>query len=160
MRFRSKGGKRHRRSGAVLFAVLLAALMLAGAAGCGSETAGEAEEDQKPAWQQTVLYLGREMPGGGTVSDADFQGFLEQVVTKEFPQGMTVFDGYGQMQNDDGNIVKQSTKAVLLVHKRGDAVNASIGRVIDSYRERFGGPQVMHTTTPIDVEFFQSGTAE
>ncbi|MBU4175184.1 MAG: cache domain-containing protein [Actinobacteria bacterium] len=31
-------------------------------------------------------------------------------------------------------------------------------RVIDSYREMFDQPQVMRTTTPIDVEFFQIGT--
>jgi hypothetical protein len=72
---------------------------------------------------------------------------------------MTVFDAYGQMQDDGGGIVKQSTKAVLLVHEKGKAADDSIARVIDAYRERFGSPQVMRTTIPIDVEFFQSGPA-
>jgi hypothetical protein len=155
----SAGAKRHRRALAVFCTVLISVLVAVAAAGCGSKETTEGTEDQEQTWQQTELYLGRDIPGGGAVSDEEFQKFLEEVVTREFPRGMTVFDAYGQMQDDGGNIVKQSTKAVLLVHEKGKAADDSIAGVIDAYRERFGSPQVMRTTIPIDVEFFQSGPA-
>jgi hypothetical protein len=62
------------------------------------------------------------------------------------------------MQKDDGNIEKQSTKVVLLVHEKTSAKSQAVKRIIDAYRSSFGTPQVMRTTVPIDVEFFQSGS--
>ena len=110
-------------------------------------------------WIQTTIYFGRDVPGGGEVSDEEFGRFLEEVVTAEFPAGMTVFDAYGQMQRDDGTIEKQRTRAVLQVHEKSDANSEKAGKVIDTYRARFSSPQVMRTTIPIEVEFFQSGKA-
>lgn len=33
------------------------------------------------------LFFGRDIPGGGMVSDADWAAFLEEIVTPRFPQG-------------------------------------------------------------------------
>jgi hypothetical protein len=76
-------------------------------------------------------------------------------VTEEFPAGLTAFDSYGQMRKSDGGIEKQQTKVVLLVHEKTSANSKAVRRIIDSYRSTFGTPQVMRTTIPVDVEFFQ-----
>jgi hypothetical protein len=154
--------KRPVRSG-LLLSLLLASLLICGSSllivsGCG-DSEKKVTEESKQTWVQTVIYFGRDIPGGGVVPDAQFDKFLQDVVTKEFPKGLTAYDAYGQMQKDDGSIEKQSTKIVLLVHEKTSANSEAVKKIIDSYRSSFGTPQVMRTTVPIDVEFFQSATA-
>lgn len=54
-------------------------------------TSGQIQADQV----HTVIYFGMDVPGGGTVSEEQFDDFLEDVVTREFPKGLTAFDAYG-----------------------------------------------------------------
>lgn len=135
----------------LLVCLAISAFILPLANGCGNEE----EPTREGGWVKTELYLGRNIPGDGVVSEDDFQLFLEQVVSKEFPLGLTVFDAYGQMMETDGDIEKQDTKVIVLVHQDDEASAQAVERVITAYRERFGEPQVMHTTIPIDVEFFE-----
>ena len=114
------------------------------------------DEKGGPVWVQTMIYFGRDIPGGGVVSDEQFNNFLQDVVTKEFPMGLTAFNAYGQMKKEDGTIEKQKTEVVLLVHEKTGANSEAVKRVIENYRSSFGTPQVMHSTSTIDVEFFQS----
>lgn len=100
------------------------------------------------------MYFGRNIPAGGAVSEEQFARFLDEVITPEFPLGLTAFDAYGQMRHGDGVIEKQQTKAVLLVHEKTKANSDAVSRVISEYRARFGKPQGMHTTQPLEVEFF------
>ncbi|MBU1670104.1 MAG: DUF3574 domain-containing protein [Actinobacteria bacterium] len=109
-------------------------------------------------WVQTMIYFGMDVPGGGVVSEEQFAEFLNIFVTLEFPAGLTAFEAYGQMQRDDGGIEKQRTRVVLLVHEDSTANSEAVGRLIEVYRRDFGAPQVMRTTTPIEVEFFQGGS--
>jgi len=140
-----------------LVLVLICAISLVLTAGCGGGK-DASKKESKPTWVQSVIYFGRDIPGGGVVTEEQFTQFLSDVVTKEFPKGLTAFDAYGQMQKDDGSIEKQSTKVVLLVHRKTAANSQAVKRIIDSYRSSFGTPQVMRTTVPIDVEFFQSAS--
>jgi hypothetical protein len=115
------------------------------------------DERSGSAWVQTMIYFGRDIPGGGVVSDEQFDVFLSDVVTEEFPSGLTAFDAYGQMQKSDGSIEKQRTEVVVLVHEKTGANSDAAKRIIDSYRSSFNSPQVMQTTIPVEVEFFQGG---
>lgn len=142
---------------AVSVSLLVCAVTLVLLAGCG-DTKEKSTNESKTTWVQTVIYFGRDIPGGGVVSDEQFATFLADVVTKEFPAGLTAYDAYGQMQKDDGSIEKQSTKVVLLVHEKTGANSAAVKKIIDAYRSSFGTPQVMRTTVTIDVEFFQGGS--
>lgn len=130
--------------------VLLAGALLA--AGCGP--AGKAQK--APEWVKTEIYLGSSVPGGKTVTAEEYADFLNTVVTKEFPAGVTVFDAYGQMQRTDGSITKQDTRVVLLVHEDTAANTEAVKRVVDEYRKRFNNAQVMKTSSPTDVEFFNN----
>lgn len=136
--------------------VLALVFPLALVSGCSSSK--EPAKDE-PTWVQTVIYFGLEMPGGGVVTEEQFGQFLSEVVTEEFPMGLTAYYAYGQMARDDGSIVKQQTKVVLLAHEKNSANDTAVKRIIDEYRSRFSAPQAMKTTIPIDVEFFQQGTA-
>ncbi len=147
-----------RRQNAILLTLLffaVAALATAFIGGCN----GEGEQKDSEGWVQTDIYLGLNIPGDGVVGEEDFQRFLEEVVSAEFPLGLTALDAYGQMLEQDGDCEKQQTKVIVLVHQNDDANLQAVERVIGAYRERFGGPQVMHTTSPIDVEFFEGDQA-
>lgn len=106
------------------------------------------------AWVKTELYFGLEIPGGGKVTQEQWTDFLDSVITKHFPQGLTVFDAYGQMQHEKGEIEKQSTRVVFLVHLADPVVNAKIQDVIKGYREKFNHPQVMRLDTTVQPDFY------
>jgi hypothetical protein len=136
----------------VICALLLAALLLVvlPAAGCGEDSAGQVAT----GWVRTEIYCGRDIPSGGEVTEPEFAGFLDEVVTAEFPLGLTVFDAYGQMEDTSGAIVKQQTKVILLVYEDNEANGAKVQTVIDAYRGRFGNPQVMKVSAPTEPEFY------
>lgn len=148
MRDRGKG--RNARAAGAACLVLLGLVLTA--AGCASG----ASSSKKPGWTRTEVYLGSGMSGGGTVSSEQYADFLNTVVTKEFPLGVTVFDAYGQMQREDGGITRQGTKVVLLVHQDTSENAAAIARVVEEYRKRYDNPQVMKTTEAIEVDFYNN----
>jgi hypothetical protein len=139
--------------------VIVAAFAAFLACGCGSTKSESDKKDSRPAWVQTELYFGRGIPTGGEVTEEAFQQFLEEVVTKEFPAGLTVYDAYGQQQDKGAPITHQKTKVVLLVHEKNDANAKAVNGLIEAYRARFGSPQVMHTTQVVDPEFFPGGAS-
>lgn len=58
--------------------------------------AGGAEDPAGGTMVADRLFLGRQIPGGGMVSDADWTAFLAEVVTPRFPEGLTVWRAEGQ----------------------------------------------------------------
>jgi hypothetical protein len=142
------------RSKNVLLVTLAAALaIVAACAGCGSSSAAKSSQ---PTWVKSEIYCGLEKQAGGTVTQAEFADFLNQVVTPAFPAGLTVFDAYGQMQKTDKAIVKQTTKVLLLVHQKTKANADAIQKVISSYRSRYGNPQVMYLQSPTNPQFISN----
>ena len=91
---------------------------------------------------------------GGEISEQQFAEFLSQEVTPAFPAGMTVYDAYGQMQHSSGEIVKQKTKVVVLVHKSSKADDDAINRITTAYRSKFGNPQIMLLTKQVKPVFY------
>lgn len=110
--------------------------------------------DPAQAWVKTELYFGLDIPGGGKVTQEQWADFLDSVITKSFPQGLTVFDAYGQMRHEKGETEKQSTRVVFLVHPADPAVNAKVQDVIKAYREKFNHPQVMRLDANVQPDFY------
>lgn len=102
-----------------------------------------------PQWVKSEVYFGRELPGGGQVSPADWADFLNKVVTPRFPKGLTIYDAYGQMQHADGRIEKQSTWVIILLHPHDPAADRAIQEVIDAYRKQFSKAQVAMVNQPL-----------
>lgn len=100
-------------------------------------------------WFSTEIYFGRNKSTGGEISEEQFHDFLVNYVTPSFPSGMTVYDAYGQMRHHNGEIVKQKTKVVLLVHKNTKADDRAISKITATYRKIFGKPQVMILTRQV-----------
>lgn len=105
-------------------------------------------------WFSTEIYFGRRISAGGEISERQFADFLLNQVTPAFPTGMTVYDAYGQMQRRNGEIVKQKTKVVVLVHRNAKADEDAINKIIGAYRSGFGNPQVMLLTKEVKPQFY------
>ncbi|MEN9768364.1 MAG: hypothetical protein RLZZ32_2324 [Cyanobacteriota bacterium] len=105
-------------------------------------------------WVKTELYFGGTQLGGGLVSDADWSSFLAKVVTPAFPQGLTVYDAYGQIQQANGKIRRQPTRVVVIVHPRQPNREASFSSVIEAYQRQFPGTKAMKLTNGVDQPQF------
>jgi hypothetical protein len=114
-------------------------------------TQHEVKSDQ---WFSTEIYFGRHFSNRGDITDQQFADFLSSHVTPEFPAGLTVYDAYGQMQHSSGEIVKQKTKVVVLVHKNSKADDDAINKIIAAYRSKFANPQVMLLTKKVNPVFY------
>ena len=120
-------------------------LGLAGAASLSTQVAGAEPPSTGcllPGQDRMIvaeLFFGREKAGRQVVSDGEWSDFLATVVTPNFPDGLTVFDGYGQWRNPQTGIVGRSdgVKIVLIAVKSGTDVAGRFRAVIDAYKARF-----------------------
>jgi hypothetical protein len=106
---------------------------------------------------RTELYFGRNIPSGGTVSESDWQKFVDEVVTPRFPDGLTVLDADGQWRGKDGSIAREESKVIVLLYprKQRKAVNSRIEEIRSDYKKRFAQEAVMRidVTKSVEVTF-------
>lgn len=135
--------------------VLALSLVLAFGGGVFAQTEKKVENAAKGVeWVKTELFFGRNIPTGHEISEMEFADFLEEVVTKYFSKGLTVYDAYGQMKDSKGELQRQSTYVIIIVHEKTQENNNAIQEVINAYRKQFGMPEVMYLTTPIEAKFY------
>jgi hypothetical protein len=85
------------------------------------------------------LFFGRNIPGRAPVSEAEWADFVAQVITPNFPDGFTVFNGAaGQSGRPQGGMVAREAPKILLAaaYPRPD-LKDRITAVIEAYRARF-----------------------
>ena len=85
------------------------------------------------------LFFGRDRAGRKLVNDAEWGDFLTKAITPNFPDGLTVFDGYGQWRNPETGIIGHSphVKIVLIAVKRSPELPGRLNAVMDAYKARF-----------------------
>jgi hypothetical protein len=84
------------------------------------------------------LYFGRDKPGGGEVSDAEWTAFLAAVVTPRFPQGLSVLNVEGQSRAAGGGVVHERTKLLVVVVFDAPNHQAKVREIVDAYVRQFG----------------------
>lgn len=135
-----------------------AALLLAGSFLAGCERRTEPRDPPEaaataPAWIRTECYLGMNMPGGGQVSAAEWQDFLDTEVTPRFREGLTVFDARGQYLGQDGKLVREPSKVLLVLHPDGAEHRARAEAIAAAYKKRFKQESVLIVRTRAQVSF-------
>lgn len=94
------------------------------------------------------LYFGRSIPGGGEISDADWQRFVDEEVTRRFPEGLTVTDARGQWRDKIG-IVREASKRLFVVISGTPAESDRLAAIRSAYRIRFRQEAVLIVETPV-----------
>lgn len=96
------------------------------------------------------LFCGRSIPGGGEVTDADVDQFLDEVVTPRFPEGFTSWTATGNWRGDE-----EQTLVLEFLHPYGRDFDRRVREIADEYRKRFGQQAVMRVTEPALMELIQ-----
>jgi hypothetical protein len=89
------------------------------------------------------LFFGRNIGQTTAVSDQDWQSFVDREITPRFPDGLSVFDVYGQYRGPGGEFVREPTKALLLVFSGTSEERDRIHAIRDAYRDQFRQESVM-----------------
>ena len=84
------------------------------------------------------LFLGRSVPGREALSEAEWRAFAAEIVTPNFPDGFTTYDGDGQWRNPaTGDIAREPTKVLLVAVPPGPSLAPRLAAVIEAYKARF-----------------------
>ena len=137
-------------------AALAAAVAALALAGCGTfpppgSGGARACGTGFETFERDTLYFGRAIPSGGQVSDAEWTAFLDSTVTPAFPQGLTVLDAAGQWRGVSGEVVRERSKLVVLLHARSEKNDAAIATIVGTYRQRFAQEAVLQERQAVCV---------
>ncbi|HLX24600.1 MAG TPA: DUF3574 domain-containing protein [Usitatibacter sp.] len=127
----------------VRFAAIALAALLAGCAHCATG---------QQAAVSDILYFGTSKPGG-TVSPQEWSEFLRDVVTPAFPDGFSAWPAYGQWKSGKGDIQREGSYVVSIVHREGDAAEAGIRALVAEYKSRFHQESVLRVSSPSCISF-------
>ncbi len=100
------------------------------------------------------LYFGFSRPGGGTVVLAEWNRFLDSVVTPRFQPGFTVLEGQGQWRSRlTGELVREPSRIVIIVHPHCSGNERAIDEIIAAYRKEFDQESVGRVTSVVRAVF-------
>ncbi|HEX6438669.1 MAG TPA: DUF3574 domain-containing protein [Candidatus Binatia bacterium] len=89
----------------------------------------------------------------GVVSAEDWARFLESTVTPRFPQGLTSTRASGQWQGPDGEIVREDSHVLQLLHPDDEPTEKAIRELIDIYKRQFKQDAVLRTISHTCASF-------
>ena len=88
------------------------------------------------------LYFGTAKPGG-VVSSEDWAKFLETTVTPRFPKGLTSSRASGQWLGVDGEIVREDSHVLQLLHPDDASSEKAVRELVETYKTQFKQEAVM-----------------
>ena len=118
---------------------------------CASTLSCSSEAQTNPCPQGTEpyteykLFFGRgDADNRRVVTDKEWDKFLEDTITAEFPDGLTILDAYGQYTDSDEVLIKEDTKVLIILVPLDDGTASSkIDSIIEEYKRRFIRPAVL-----------------
>ena len=119
-----------------------------GLGGCAQQQAMSCAAPLRPA-VEVALYFGRNIAGGGEVSDAEWASFLATEVTPRFPEGLSVIDMAGQWRGPSGEIARERSKMLAVIVFDPPAHGLKVQAIIDAYLKRFHQQAVLRTERPV-----------
>jgi hypothetical protein len=102
---------------------------------------------------RTELYFGFGRKGGPDVSEQEWRDFVDHEITPRFPNGLTILDARGQWRGEDGSIVNEPSRVLILLHDPAAEDEAKIEQIRRAYRNRFAQEAVMRIDTMQRVSF-------
>lgn len=92
-----------------------------------------------------TLYFGTAAPGA-VVTEADWNEFLRGIVSPAFPAGFTTWDAHGQWRNASGEVAREASHILQVVHRNESSFDSAVAQVISSYKKRFAQESVLRVT--------------
>ena len=157
--------------------VLLASLLalsacatLPGTTPVASTTASMQGDAARPSaatgWVRSELYFGvgeersveagvpADRPQAEPISEEKWRAFLDKEVTPRFPDGLTVFDAYGQwLFRGDAEPNRLRTKVLVVLHEDTPKRRADIEAIRLAWKQATGHQSVLWSRQPVEVSF-------
>lgn len=102
---------------------------------------------------ETDLFFGLSKPDGSMISNKDWQAFADTVITKSFTQGSTLIDARGQWLGNDGKLISESSKILIIISKLNPERSKQINLVREKYKKYFQQEAVLRVDKRVKVEF-------
>lgn len=153
---------------AVLLPLLFAVAASAHAAPPAAEPAPSAQlhgDAARPAeaggWVRSELYFGVGEETGPSareqtdvISDAQWRAFLDKEVTPRFPDGLTVFDAYGQwLFRGAPEPNRLRTKVLVILHEDSPQRRNDIEAIRLAWKQATRHQSVLWSRQPVEVSF-------
>jgi hypothetical protein len=132
-----------------LVAIFTSTALLSGCAGLTPRTACHQGEN---ALTLDTLYFGTASPTG-PVTPEQWRTFVERVVSAEFPKGYTVLRAEGAWRGESGELQREDSYVVQLLHEDGAQADQSIGRIMSRYKQEFQQEAVLRIRAPSCASF-------
>ncbi len=112
-------------------------------------------------WIRSELYFGVGSEDGNAtrvqeqaVSEQQWRDFLDREVTPRFPDGLTVFDGYGQWRFHDATTPNRlKTKVLVILHEDTPQRRADIEAIRSAWKNMTLHESVLWSQEKVDVSF-------
>jgi hypothetical protein len=107
-------------------------------------------------YYRTELFMGLSIPGGGVVTEEDWEKFLNDVVTPLFPDGFTVLSSRGQYRESSGVIAKEPSHVLVFLYRKSNRkkTGSKIEKIREEYKKRFQQESVLRVDMrSVDVKF-------
>jgi hypothetical protein len=102
---------------------------------------------------RTELFFGLSRENAEPITDAEFRSFIDTAVTPRFKDGLTTYDAYGQYLMDNGILIHENSKIILLLHDGSAARSADINAIREEYKQRFNQESVLRLDSSSCVAF-------
>ena len=100
------------------------------------------------------LYFGTQLPSGDTVTEGEWNAFMDEEVTPRFPNGFTVLTGYGQFRYESGKLGVEQTRIVIIFDRSPSPHHDRlIEEIISAYKRQFHQESVLRATTFVEMRF-------
>ena len=83
------------------------------------------------------LFFGDQIAGGGMVSAAQWQQFVDSEVTPRFPDGLTVLTTMGQWRGSGGGIARETGHELLILFAPAGVTVQKLEEIRAAYKQRF-----------------------
>lgn len=105
------------------------------------------------SYYRTELYFGRSIPGGGIVTEEEWDKFLAEVVTPRFPDGFTILKATGQYREANGTIDREPSEVLLFFYpaRKRTAGRRKIEEIRRAYVKQFKQESVLRFDYPSTV---------
>ncbi|WP_295845853.1 DUF3574 domain-containing protein [uncultured Xanthomonas sp.] len=116
---------------------------------------------QASGWVRSELYFGvgeesgpADRPQAEPISEARWRAFLDKEVTPRFPDGLTVFDAYGQwLFRGAKEPNRLNTKVLVILHEDTPQRRADIEAIRLAWKQATGHQSVLWARQAVDVSF-------
>jgi uncharacterized protein DUF3574 len=128
----------HWRAGCGRRAAVLALMLAVASAGALQAQEPACPFDGQKPMLVIQMFFGRSVPHRHPVTMTEWNKFLKDTVTPQFPDGYTVYDAYGQwLSPTTHSVSRDPTKVVVIATADTPEVHAKVAEVSKTYRQMF-----------------------